>query len=105
MKLRDSTAIFRDFCKTTTIHGPAYLAEGHVLKRILWTVVIAVTFSVAAILIRDAINEWDEQPVVMNFGLQSLPITDVPVSARPIVNKIMESTICNVRFRCSFIYR
>ena len=102
MKLRDSTAIFRDFCKTTTIHGPAYLAEGHVLKRLLWAIVIAVTFSVAAILIRDAINEWNEQPVVMNFGLQSLPITDVPVSARPIMTMNMESTICNFKFRCSY---
>ena len=74
-----SKKILGDFCHTTTIHGPVYLSDGPVLSRLLWAFVMIVMFVCVGVLIKDVILEWEEQPVVMNFGLKSVPITDVPV--------------------------
>ena len=71
--------IVTEFCDTTTIHGPIYLARGHVLNRVVWALVMVVMFACAWVLIRDSVREWEEQPVVINFGLKSIPITKVPV--------------------------
>ena len=74
----------------TTVHGPVYLSDGHIFKRILWSLVMVCAFVYAGIIIRDSITEWEEQPLVMNFGLKSIPITDVPVSgARRMGKKVL----------------
>ena len=71
--------VIRSYCERSTIHGPAYLADGHCLKRSFWLVVMAVMFGLAGVLIRRTVTEWEDSPVVMNFGLASIPITEVEV--------------------------
>ena len=90
--------IFTEFCARTTIHGPVYLSEGHWFKRLVWLLVLVLMFTFAGVLIMESIREWEEQPVVMNFGLKSIPITEVPVSSEQIIIPIIYALTNNVGY-------
>ena len=72
--------MIRNYCQINSVHGFVYLSEGHIVNRLFWALVILIMFLASGYLIRESSIEWEENPIMVNFGLTTKPITDVPVS-------------------------
>ncbi len=70
----------QDFCATTTIHGFQYLVDSSllVIARVLWFLSIAVSFTIAAFLIKQSFDDWFDNPVLTTIESTSAPVEDVP---------------------------
>ena len=68
--------VFIDFLDNSTIHGLQYISmEKKLLIKMIWTVLVSVSFYIAITLIRDSIIAWDESPISTN--IETLPISEV----------------------------
>ena len=68
--------VFIDFLDNSTIHGLQYISmEKKLLIKMIWTVLVTVSFYIAITLIRDSIIAWDESPISTN--IETLPISEV----------------------------
>ena len=71
----------KDFCQSTSIHGPAYLVDTNTGARIFWSAALVVGFSLASYFIYGSIIEWQESPVIVSFEDLAKPVFKLRVIA------------------------
>ena len=69
----------RDFCRTSSLHGIAYVADGPALKALAWFVAVTVSISFAATFILSAIEEFSVSKVITTVGKAELSVTNIQV--------------------------
>ena len=76
-RLKQSVAGYLD---STTIHGLGYLKAGrNICERFVWFVIIVISFTLAATLIYESIDEANRNPILTN--IETLSLKDVPFPA------------------------
>ena len=71
--------LFREFLETSTIHGLQHIGgESQKLGKLIWVVIVACGFSIAALLIWDSVKGWEESPV--STSVETFPISEVAIS-------------------------
>jgi MFS-type transporter involved in bile tolerance (Atg22 family) len=58
----------RAYCETTTLHGFLYCVTApRFLEKLVWTIVICVSFVCASLIINTAIKDWNKNPGVVSI--------------------------------------
>ena len=69
-----------EYFEQTTIHGLRYLSEGRgLVEKLIWLIVILVSFGFAAYLIYQTVDDNESEPVLTN--IETALIKDVPFPA------------------------
>ena len=76
---RDFGRGVREFCRVSSVHGLSYVADGPVLKALIWFVALVASFSLATIIIHAALEEFSVSKVITTVGEAELPIMDIQV--------------------------
>ena len=73
----------KEYSSATTIHGIAYLFDGHVsiLERYFWAVVVCMAIYLATYQVSNLYNDWQDDPVVTTLETVALPIEDIEFPA------------------------
>ena len=67
---------FREFLETSTLHGLVYISKAESKwGRVLWTVSVLLSLSLATILINNSFQDWSAQPV--SSVISTHPIKDL----------------------------
>ena len=62
----------KEFLDSSTIHGLSYISSSKRIWRVFWTLVVATGFSTAGIMIYQAFQGWEENPITTT--IETLPI-------------------------------
>ena len=66
---------FREFLESSTIHGLVYISTAKGLAKLFWIWVVILGFSVAGILIYQAVDNWRHSPI--KTTIETRPISDL----------------------------
>ena len=69
----------RDYCESSTIHGPAYFPSDNLLRRTVWIFAVGVCAFFAVGLIRDSFQDWATGQVLTTIGDDSVPVQELQV--------------------------
>ena len=80
MVVSDSIRCLIEYLEQTTIHGLRYLSEGKgVFEKLIWLVIITISFCFAGYLIFRTIQDNEHEPVLTT--IETATIKDVPFPA------------------------
>ena len=65
------------FFATSTIHGFVYFSEYNKLSRLLWLAIVASSFALGGLIIRDVWQEWLDNPVLTTIESVSYPVQNL----------------------------
>ena len=113
-ELVSSMEALKTYLETSTIHGLTYIGSSKsYVVRLLWTIVVASSFTVAVVLIRHSFSSWEESPYISTTTTLSIasvvfPKVTVcpPDGTNTILNYDIENSkkiILNETFRNSLI--
>ena len=69
-----------EYLESTSIHGFGYLSTGrNILEKLFWLIIICTCFTLAALLIRQSIEEASLNPVMTN--VETVEVRDIPFPA------------------------
>ena len=67
--------VIKSFLESSTIHGLTYISSSTKLIRLFWTLVVIAGFTGAAVMIYQAFEDWNENPVTTT--IETRPITEI----------------------------
>ena len=77
---RDTFQQFNHFCRETTIHGFAYLADNKkASERVLWLVFVVMAFSFAIVMIDQSFQDAKLNPILTT--IETIDVNKVPFPA------------------------
>ena len=99
MSLKDSiTKSVTEYLESISIHGFGYLSTGrNILEKLLWLIIICTCFTLAALLIRQSIEEASLNPVMTN--VETVQVREVPFPAITIDSGDPDQTCSRILIR------
>ncbi len=105
--------LFKKFLETTSMHGFLYLANGAVISRLCWSVLIILAFTASIIIIAQGVIENENDPFVTT--VKHVPVQDIPFPAisfypqkqqwadpdRQLARNLVRRALTNVDWDCS----
>ena len=73
--LPSSMDVFKEFMRSSSIHGLSHIVSTTRYSRLFWIIVVIVGFSVSSVLINQSFISWSESPV--STTIETLPISKI----------------------------
>ena len=85
---------FHEFLESTTIHGLVYIAtcKNNAFK-LLWIIVVLISFVTAGYLIHDSFASWSTSPVISSVSIEDVDFPDITVCPPKDSNTILNHGI------------
>lgn len=80
--------VFKEFCDSSTIHGLKYLRTSSVHEKVMWIIIFTVSISFCAFQISNIWKRWNQDPVIVSFNENLIPIIQIPFPAVTICHQV-----------------
>lgn len=75
--------LFSQYCDNSTIHGVNYMSDRKrpIIERLSWLVAFILCVYGCGYLIKNSWDQWNENPILINFNEKSTPVWSIPFPA------------------------
>lgn len=89
-----------EFCENSSIHGVKYMGDRkrQRVERLWWLIAFLLSIYGCTMIILNAWQRWDSNPVIVSFSEQATPVWQIPF---PAVTICFETRSVQQSFRCN----
>lgn len=80
--------VFHEFCDASTIHGLKYLKTSSIHEKVVWIIVFLISISFCSVQIHNIWQRWNQDPVIVSFNENLVPIIQIPFPAITICQQV-----------------
>lgn len=98
MKRLVAREVLKDFCDSSTIHGLKYLRTSSVHEKVMWIIIFMISISFCAFQISNIWKRWSQDPVIVSFNENLVPIIQVKCTLNKINLEYLNDQFLQIPF-------